>query len=99
MPPRAKRSKLDPFKAQIFELRALGYANGQIRDWLATVGIKVTQEAVRKFVVTREPPNTQPVNKDKSAVVPKSAQATSQGLVASPPLADGHGETYEPGLE
>lgn len=52
--PRAKRSQLDPFKAQIFELRKLGYANWQIRDWLATNGIEVTQESVRKFVVTRE---------------------------------------------
>lgn len=58
--PRAKRSQLDPFKSQIFELRALGYANGQIRDWLGTNGIKVTQESVRKFVVTRDNAMPQP---------------------------------------
>ena len=67
--PRAKRSQLDPFKAQIFELRELGYANWQIRDWLATNGIEVTQESVRKFVVTRESANAQPANKEKSAVI------------------------------
>ena len=51
---RAKRSQLKPFKAQIFELRALGYANGQIRDWLATNDIELTQESVRNFVVTHQ---------------------------------------------
>lgn len=95
--PRAKRSQLDPFKSQIFELRALGYANGQIRDWLATIGIEVTQESVRKFVVTRESANAQPATKEKAAVVKQSGQGTSQGLIASPPLASGHSETYEPG--
>jgi len=52
--PRAKRSRLEPFKAQIFELKAKGYANWQVREWLASNGIKVTQEAVRKFIKSRE---------------------------------------------
>ena len=95
--PRAKRSQLDPFKSQIFELRALGYANGQIRDWLATNGIEVTQESVRKFVVTREGANAQPANKEKSAVVKHSDQGTSQGLVATPPLRGGDSDADEPG--
>lgn len=51
--PRAKRSQLDPYKEQIFTLKARGYANWQIRDWLATVGIKCSQEAVRKFIKSR----------------------------------------------
>jgi hypothetical protein len=95
--PRAKRSQLDPFKSQIFELRELGYANGQIRDWLATNGIEVTQESVRKFVVTRESANVQLTNKEKSALVKYSDQRTSQGLVATPPLTGGDSDTDEPG--
>lgn len=95
--PRAKRSQLDPFKSQIFELRELGYANGQIRDWLATIGIEVTQESVRKFVVTRESGNAQPTNREKAAVVRNSDQGTRQGLVVTPPLTRGDSETDEPG--
>ena len=95
--PRAKRSQLDPFKAQIFELRELGYANGQIRDWLATNGIEVTQESVRKFVVTRESASAQSANREKAVVVRQSDQGTSQGLVATPPLRDGDSETDELG--
>lgn len=67
--PRAKRSQLDPFKAQIFELRELGYANWQIRDWLATNGIEVTQESVRKFVVTRESSVARPSQKVNPDVI------------------------------
>ena len=95
--PRAKRSQLDPFRAQIFELRELGYANGQIRDWLATNGVEVTQESVRKFVVTRESANGPPANKEKTAVVKQSAERTSQGLVAALPLRGGDSDADEPG--
>ena len=95
--PRAKRSQLDPFKSQIFELRELGYANGQIRDWLATNGIEVTQESVRKFVVTRESASAQPDHKEKAVVVRQSDPGTSQGVVATPPISGGGVGTDEPG--
>lgn len=95
--PRAKRSQLDPFKSQIFELRELGYANGQIRDWLATNGIEVTQESVRKFVVTRESASAQPAQKEKAVVIRQSDQGTSQGLVATSPITGGDSDTDEPG--
>ena len=52
--PRAKRSKLEPYKAQIFELKTKGYTNLQVSEWLALNGMKVTSEAVRKFIKTRE---------------------------------------------
>jgi hypothetical protein len=94
--PRAKRSQLDPFKAQIFELRELGYANGQIRDWLATNGIEVTQESVRKFVVTREGASAQPAHQEKTVVGRQSDQGTRQGLVAIPPVSGGDGNTDQP---
>jgi hypothetical protein len=95
--PRAKRSQLDPFKSQIFELRALGYANGQIRDWLAMNGIEVTQESVRKFVVTRESASAQPAQKEMAVVIRQSDQGTSQGLVATSPITGGDSDTDEPG--
>ena len=94
--PRAKRSQLDPFKDQIFQLKELGYANGQIRDWLATNGIEVTQESVRKFVVTREV-NVRLANKEKAVVARQSDQGTSQGLVVTSPLAGGGSHTEESG--
>jgi len=52
--PRAKRSRLEPFQAQIFELKAKGYANWQVCEWLAANDLKVSQEAVRKFIKSRE---------------------------------------------
>lgn len=52
--PRAKRSKLEPFKDQIFELKAKGYTNLQVSEWLALNEMKVSSEAVRKFIKTRE---------------------------------------------
>jgi hypothetical protein len=95
--PRAKRSQLDPFKSQIFELRELGYANGQIRDWLATNGIEVTQESVRKFVMTREGADTQPAHKEKTASVRQRDHGTSQGLVATSAGSSGGRDTDRPG--
>lgn len=52
--PRAKRSRLIPFQAQIFELKAKGYANWQVCEWLAANGLKVSQEGLRKFIKSRE---------------------------------------------
>lgn len=49
-PPRAKRSRLEPFRAQIFELKAKNYADWQIRDWLAENGLDVTRQAVQQYV-------------------------------------------------
>ncbi|ENO90955.1 KorA protein [Thauera sp. 28] len=55
--PRAKRSRLEPFQAQIFELKAKGYANWQVAEWLEANGLKVSPEAVRKFIKSREAPS------------------------------------------
>lgn len=53
MTPAAKRSKLEPFRFGIFELKNKGYANWQIGEWLAENGVKVSQESVRKFIQSR----------------------------------------------
>lgn len=58
VPPKAKRSRLEPFAAQIFALKAKGYTNEQVRDWLASNSEKVSVEGVRKFIKSRE--NDQP---------------------------------------
>lgn len=94
--PRAKRSQLDPFKSQIFELRELGYANGQIRDWLATNGIEVTQESVRKFLVTRDHGDAQPRDQNRSRTQ-RGDQGTSHGLTAATSLTRVATDTDEPG--
>ena len=94
--PRAKRSQLDPFKAQIFELRELGYANWQIRDWLATNGIEVTQESVRKFVITRESANEQLTTKGKTEMARPVDPGTSSELVVTAPVA-GNSNATDPG--
>lgn len=52
--PRAKRSILLPFENQILELKKLGYANWQICEWLKENDIKVSQEAVRKFIKSKD---------------------------------------------
>lgn len=88
--PRAKRSRLDPFKDQIFELKARGYANWQIRDWLASNGIDVTQESVRKFVVTRgEGKQKQFSNPNQDTNTP----APTTGSQGDSGMADGDVET------
>lgn len=63
--PRAKRSKLEPFKAQIFELKAKGYANVQVCEWLATNGVKISQEGLRKFIERREQTKQLPISNPK----------------------------------
>ncbi len=51
--PRAKRSRLEPYLVQIFRLKSQGYANHQVCKWLSSNGVKVSPEAVRKFVKSR----------------------------------------------
>lgn len=51
--PRSKRSRLDQFKAEIFELKNKGYTNGQVKEWLAKNELLVSIEAVRKFIKSR----------------------------------------------
>lgn len=52
--PGAKKSVLDPHLKEIRQLKNTGYSNKQIKDWLDLNGIKVSQEAVRKFIKSRE---------------------------------------------
>ncbi|MBM2886515.1 hypothetical protein JFK97_19170 [Chromobacterium phragmitis] len=49
--PRGKRSKMDPFASQILELKAKGYANWQIAEFLKSNDVVVTTEGVRKWLI------------------------------------------------
>ena len=69
--PRAKRSRLEPFQAQIFELKAKGYANWQVCQWLEANGLKVSQEAVRKFIKSRDG-STSPASMPSANTAPAS---------------------------
>lgn len=75
--PRAKRSRLAPFRAQILELKEKGFVAWQIRDWLETNGVKVTRQAVSQFIRQQENDET-----------PKR-RATDQTEKQKPPTAAG----------
>ncbi|EHM2496170.1 hypothetical protein KD527_004475 [Salmonella enterica subsp. enterica serovar Havana] len=91
--PKARRSRLEPFKEQIFELKAKGYANWQISEWLEANGVKVSKESVRKFIKSREdeaenapheataPTAEKPVERQKEAAAepaPKPAETAPE---------------------
>ena len=88
MQPRAKRSKLEPFQAQIFELKAKGYANWQVCEWLSENGVKVSQEGLRKFIKSRDgsaPPSMPSANTAPASAAPEVSPA--------PPAAPEAGES------
>ncbi len=79
MQPRAKRSKLEPFQAQIFELKTKGYANWQVCEWLSENGVKISQEGLRKFIKSRDgsaPPSMTSANTAPASTAPKASPAS-----------------------
>ena len=85
--PRAKRSRLEPFQAQIFELKAKGYANWQVCEWLAANGLKVSPEAVRKFIKSREGAPS-PASMPSANTAPTSAAPVVSSAPPAAPVAD-----------
>ena len=85
--PRAKRSRLEPFQAQIFELKAKGYANWQVCEWLAANGLKVSPEAVRKFIKSRDG-STSPASMPSANTAPASAAPVVSSAPPVMPEAD-----------
>lgn len=81
--PRAKRSRLEPFQAQIFELKAKGYANWQVCEWLAENGLKISQEGLRKFIKSREG-NPSPASMPGANTAPASAAPQVSSALAAP---------------
>lgn len=82
--PRAKRSRLEPFQAQIFELKAKGYANWQVAEWLEANGLKVSSEAVRKFIKSRDGSTSPASMPGISTPPPPSAVPQAPAPPASP---------------
>ena len=78
--PSAKRSRLEPFKSQIFELKAKGYADWQVKDWLAENGVEISRQAVQQFF--KKEAKASPVSADSSHTVPvnNSTRAVSPQL-------------------
>lgn len=48
--PKARRSQLAQYKAEIRTLRTQGYAVQQIQEWLATEGLSITASAVQQYI-------------------------------------------------
>ena len=72
---------------QIFELKQKGYTNLQVSDWLASNGMHVSSEAVRKFIKTREgkEENTAPpgFGHDQETKPDSQKQTTQKGKAGS----------------
>lgn len=80
--PRKKRSRLIPFRDQIMTLKAQGYTDLQIRDWLGQNGLNVSREMVRKFVA-QQAAEKQPHGTTESPIsksTDKDIQASSSTL-------------------
>lgn len=79
--PSAKRSRLEPFRSQIFELKAKGYADWQVRDWLAENGLEVSRQAVQQFIKkgNQGPLAHTASNKETTAIpaIPATSQPTA----------------------
>jgi hypothetical protein len=77
--PRAKRSKLEPFQLQIFELKTKGYAIGQICEWLAENDVKVSRQGLAKFIKSHDfsapPPSMPGANTAQASAAPKVSPA------------------------
>lgn len=48
--PKSKKSQMEPFRAQILDLKKRGYADDQVKEWLALNGLVVSRQAVQQFV-------------------------------------------------
>lgn len=83
MPPKAKRSRLEPFLQQIFELKDKGYANWQIQKFLEDNGVKVSQESVRKFIKSREG-HTAPPDEKAAAPAPQVGATKASAVKPQP---------------
>jgi len=53
VPPKAKKSRLEPFHEQIFRLREKGYALWQIREFLKENSLDISAESIRKYIKSR----------------------------------------------
>lgn len=97
--PRAKRSRLEPFQVQIFELKAKGYANWQVCQWLAENGLKISQEGLRKFIKSRENSSPSPASMPSANTAPASAAPEVSSAPAVPEVGASSPADYLAGLD
>ena len=69
--PGAKRSRIEPFRTQVFALKEKNYADHQIRDWLEANGLKVSRQAVQQFI---KKGNSKPATQQKTTATPIQTQ-------------------------
>lgn len=78
--PKAKKSQMEPFTAQIFDLKNRGYADDQVKEWLELNGLVVSRQAVQQFVkkwVTKATGSTQENDKKETSVIGNKATFSS----------------------
>ncbi len=81
MEPKAKRSRLEPFLSEIFELKKKGYANWQICKYLEDNGVTISQEGLRKFIKSRDG-QTLPTGKLDGVKIAASSESPQSVQVA-----------------
>lgn len=78
-PPKALRSRLVPYTQQIALLKAKGYSNQQVLDWLAMNGIQISLEGLRIFINKYcKDPNGLTAAANTNAPPPAGQQRTSE---------------------
>jgi hypothetical protein len=66
--PRAKRSKLQPFRNDILDLRENGYSYSQITEYLANKGINISVVRLGRFIKEQMHASVQPEVKKQNKV-------------------------------
>jgi len=89
--PRNRRSRLDPFIKEIFELHSKGFTRAQIAEFLAANGVTVTGEAVRQFMSRRSAPVADPVPSVTPAAAPRATPAPAAQSPQPAPRTDAPG--------
>ncbi|MGX2042265.1 hypothetical protein ACWJKU_19830 (plasmid) [Methylocaldum sp. MU1018] len=77
VPPKAKKSRLEPFHEQIFRLREKGYALWQIREFLKANSLDISTESIRKYIKSRTK-NKNDISKGKSSSETNSTHSETE---------------------
>jgi len=77
VPPKAKKSRLEPFHEQIFRLREKGYALWQIREFLKENSLDISTESIRTYIKSRTK-NKNDISKGKSSSKTNSTHSETE---------------------
>jgi phage-related baseplate assembly protein len=72
--PGKKINRLKKYEGQIKKLKSDGYTDQQVREWLATVGVEISREAVRRFAkrITADQPTSHSYSEVKANPTPST---------------------------